>query len=81
MNYNEIDISNYNFDTKFIKFISLYQNQYKNKVLQNNSPIPNTETTKTSKKRDLKDIIEDFFFSPKYDNVLDIIKFRNKKVV
>ncbi len=78
MSYNEINIANYNFEDTFVQFINSYQEAYKNKVLQN-APAPREVQKNTSEKRDIKTILEDFFFSPKYDNVLDVIRFGNKK--
>lgn len=33
MNYNQINLDNYNVDKTFVNFLTLYQNQYINKVL------------------------------------------------
>jgi len=77
MNYNEINLNGHNFDKKFVKFINSYQNKYK--VLDNTiSPeIKNIKANTSSKIQDIKSILEDFFFSPRYDNALDLIKFGN----
>lgn len=80
MSYNKISLTNYNFENTFIDFINSYQETYKTKVLQN-APAPLEVQNNTSEKRDIKTILEDFFFSPKYDNVLDVIRFGNKKTV
>ena len=80
MSYNAIDLTNYNFEDTFINFINKYQDIYTKKVLQNATAPPGVQKT-TSEKRDIKAILEDFFFSPKYDNVLDAIGFGNAKTV
>ena len=80
MSYNAIDVTNYNFENTFVDFINSYQETYKIKVLQN-APAPLEVQKNTSEKRDIKTILEDFFFSPKYDNVLDAIGFGNTKTV
>lgn len=80
MSYNAIDLTNYNFEDKFVNFINTYQDIYINKVLQN-APAPLEVQKTTSEKRDIKAILEDFFFSPKYDNLLDAIGFGNTKII
>ena len=80
MSYNAIDLTNYNFEDKFVNFINTYQEIYINKVLQN-APAPLEVQKTTSEKRDIKAILEDFFFSPKYDNLLDAIGFGNTKII
>ncbi|CAM1350220.1 hypothetical protein [Tenacibaculum insulae] len=80
MSYNQIDLAKYNFDSTFVEYINSYLDIYKNKVLQD-APAPLEVQNTTSEKRDIKAILEDFFFSPKYDNVLDAIGFGTKKAV
>lgn len=80
MSYNQIDLANYNFEDTFVNFIKSYQEAYKINVLQD-APAPIEVHIKTSKKRDIKTILDDFFFAPKYDNVLEAIGFGNKKTV
>ncbi|ALU75668.1 hypothetical protein [Tenacibaculum finnmarkense] len=72
MNYNELILKECNFDTEFIDFIDLYQNFYKNSILEI-TPNQVAEKVEVSKKRTIKDSLEDFFFTPKY-NILDILK-------
>lgn len=71
MNYNKVNLDNYNIDKTFVNFLTLYQNQYVNKVLNTVKLSQKNNNTRKS----ITTIIEDFFLSPKYDNVLDIIKF------
>ncbi|CAL2086377.1 hypothetical protein LNI98_01775 [Tenacibaculum dicentrarchi] len=73
MNYNPVILSNRNFDTEFIDFINSYQNLYQNIILENT--ICKVNNNQTLKKRKLKQTLEDFFFTPKY-NVLDIFKLK-----
>ncbi|MEX6626698.1 hypothetical protein [Tenacibaculum salmonis] len=75
MNYNEIDLKDYNFDNDFITYIESYQDIYKYKVLQNTPDTPKVKEIVTSEKKAIKTILEDFFFAPKYNNVLDVLKF------
>ncbi|MCG8807344.1 hypothetical protein G1K57_04200 [Tenacibaculum finnmarkense] len=92
MNYNKINLKNYNLDSDFLSYIESFQNIYEHKVLQiatstNTAEIAleakenvfteNTVVTTTVEKRDIKKILEDFFFTPKYNNVLDVLKFGN----
>lgn len=73
MNYNQINLDNYNVDKPFVNFLTLYQNQYVNKVL---NTVGKLSRKNNSTIKSITTIIEDFFLSPKYDNVLDIIKFK-----
>ncbi|MBE7659459.1 hypothetical protein [Tenacibaculum finnmarkense] len=93
MNYNKINLKNYNLDSDFLSYIESFQNIYEHKVLQitpstntaeaialeakENVFTENTVVTATVEKRDIKKILEDFFFTPKYNNVLDVLKFGN----
>lgn len=73
MNYKQINLDNYNVDKPFVNFLTLYQNQYVNKVL---NTVGKLSRKNNSTIKSITTIIEDFFLSPKYDNVLDIIKFK-----
>ncbi|MBE7628602.1 hypothetical protein [Tenacibaculum piscium] len=66
MNYNQLTLKERNFDTEFINFINSYQNLYQNMILE--------DTSLSTRKRNLKNTLEDFFFTPKYTNVLDLLK-------
>lgn len=81
MNYNKIDLNNYNLDSDFVSYIESFQSIYEHKIL-NISPSTNRtlhtkENNPITDKKDIKKILEDFFFTPRYNNVLDVLKFGN----
>ncbi|WBX73319.1 hypothetical protein PG913_10745 [Tenacibaculum pacificus] len=78
MNYNQLILKERNFDNEFITFINSYQNLYQNEILKN-TPYQTEEKNNhpNLKKRKLKETLEDFFFAPKYNNVLDLLKLSN----
>lgn len=83
MNYKPIHISNPNLDNDFITFIQSHQKRYENivlgKSLEKHTDKVTQETEDTPEKKDIKTILENFFFSPKYDNVFDLIKGNKKE--
>ncbi|CAL2086395.1 hypothetical protein LNI90_01875 [Tenacibaculum dicentrarchi] len=72
MNYNQLILTNRNFDTEFVTFIDSYQNLYNNIILKN-CPNKIDKKIENAKKRNIKDTLEDFFFTPRY-NVLNLLK-------
>ncbi|AZJ35786.1 hypothetical protein [Tenacibaculum singaporense] len=77
--YKAIDIKKINIDSEFQKYISFFQNEYKTKVLLNESAIDYEEAPNINNVNDLKNAVYDFFFEPRFENVLDLIKFKKQK--
>ncbi|MEX6627147.1 hypothetical protein [Tenacibaculum salmonis] len=78
MNYNQLILKKRNFDNEFITFINSYQNLYQNVILENTPyQAERKNNHQNLKKRKLKETLEDFFFTPKYNNVLDLLKLSN----
>lgn len=61
MSYNAIDLTNYNFEDKFVNFINTYQDIYINKVLQN-APAPLEVQKLLQTKEILKQYLKISFF-------------------
>ena len=83
MNYKMLDFKDSNFEENFLLLLTSYQVKYVEKILQkdvsfnSDSGMDNSGLLlkeEKSKKIDLKMILTDFFLSPRYDNVLDILK-------
>ncbi|CAM1365618.1 conserved hypothetical protein [Tenacibaculum litoreum] len=77
--YKAIDIKKINIDSEFQKYISFFQNEYKTKVLLNESAIDYNGAPDINNVNDLKNAVYDFFFEPRFENVLDLIKFKKQK--
>ncbi|CAM1354946.1 MULTISPECIES: hypothetical protein [Tenacibaculum] len=77
--YKAIDIKKMSIDSEFQKYISFFQNEYKTKVLLNESAIDYNETSNINNVNDLKNAVYDFFFEPRFENVLDLVKFKKQK--
>ncbi|WP_425658594.1 hypothetical protein [Tenacibaculum ascidiaceicola] len=77
--YKAIDIKKMSIDSEFQKYISFFQNEYKAKVLLNESTIDYNETSNINNVNDLKNAVYDFFFEPRFENVLDLIKLKKQK--
>lgn len=60
-------------------FKVFFQNEYKTKVLLNESAIDYNETSNINNVNDLKNAVYDFFFEPRFENVLDLVKFKKQK--
>lgn len=77
--YKTIDIQKTTNDIEFQDFIFFFQNEYKIKVLLDNSTIDEKETAKSiNNTNNLKEAVYDFFFEPRFENILDLVKFKNK---
>ncbi|MEE3998967.1 hypothetical protein V1T75_01365 [Tenacibaculum sp. FZY0031] len=77
--YKAIDIKKINIDGEFQKYIRFFQNEYKTKVLLNESAIDYNEAPNINNVNDLKNAVYDFFFEPRFENVLDLVKFKKQK--
>lgn len=77
--YKAIDIKKISIDSEFQKYISFFQNEYKTKVLLNESAIDYNGTSNINNVNDLKNAVYDFFFEPRFENVLDLVKFKKQK--
>jgi len=78
--YKAIDVQKITIDDEFQNFISFFQNEFQNKVLSNNSVVSGNETFKSiNSVNDLKEAVYDFFFEPRFENILDLVKFKNKQ--
>ncbi|WP_417800943.1 hypothetical protein [Tenacibaculum sp.] len=77
--YKAIDIKKINIDGEFQKYICFFQNEYKTKVLLNESAIDYNEAPNINNVNDLKNAVYDFFFEPRFENVLDLVKFKKQK--
>lgn len=78
MSYKAIDIKKISIDSEFQKYISFFQNEYKTKVLLDESII-DYNGTNINNVNDLKNAVYDFFFEPRFENVLDLVKFKKQK--
>ena len=79
MSYKAIDIKKTNIDSEFQKYISFFQNEYITKVLSNESTIDYNGASNINNVNDLKNAVYDFFFEPRFENVLDLVKFKKQK--
>lgn len=77
--YKAIDIKKISIDSEFQKYISFFQNEYKTKVLLSESAIDYNGAPDINNVNDLKNAVYDFFFEPRFENVLDLIKFKKQK--
>lgn len=78
--YKAIDIQKTTNDIEFQNFINFFQNEYKTKVLLDNSTIDEKETAKSiNNTNNLKEAFYDFFFEPRFENILDLVKFKSKQ--
>ena len=77
--YKTINVQKITNDSEFQNFINFFQNEFQNKVLSNNSVVSENETLKSiNSVNDLKEAVYDFFFEPRFENILDLVKFKNK---
>jgi len=79
MSYKAIDIKKTNIDSEFQKYISFFQNEYKTKVLSNESTIDYNRAPNINNVNNLKNAVYDFFFESRFENALDLIKFKKQK--
>nr|WP_299033713.1 hypothetical protein [uncultured Tenacibaculum sp.] len=78
--YKAINVQKIIIDDEFENFISFFQNEFQNKVLSNNSVVSGNETFNSINcVNDLKETVYDFFFEPRFENILDLVKFKNKQ--
>jgi len=78
--YKAIDVQKITIDSEFQNFINFFQNEFQNKVLSNNSVVNENETLKSiNSVNDLKEAVYDFFFEPRFENVLDLVKLKKQK--
>ncbi|MGG6231305.1 hypothetical protein [Tenacibaculum sp. SDUM215027] len=77
--YKAIDVKKISIDSEFQKYISFFQNEYKTKVLLNESAIDYNGAPNINNVNDLKNVVYDFFFEPRFENVLDLVKFKKQK--
>lgn len=77
--YKTINVQKITNDSEFQNFINFFQNEFQNKVLSNNSVVSENETLKSiNSVNDLKEAVYDFFFEPRFENILDLVNFKNK---
>ena len=78
--YKAIDVQKITIDSEFKNFINFFQNEFQNKVLSNNSVVNENETLKSiNSVNNLKEAVYDFFFEPRFENIFDLVKFKNKQ--
>ena len=77
--YKALDLKEIGLDNEVLQLLESFQDEYKLKVLANEPVIDEEQITDSSNGQDLKMVIYDFFFEPKFDSVFDLVKFKKMK--
>ena len=75
--YKAINLKEIGLDSEIQKLLENFQDEYKLKVLTNES---DEQITDNSDEQDLKSVIYDFFFEPKFDSVFDLVNLKKLKL-
>ncbi|WP_428740296.1 hypothetical protein [Tenacibaculum sp.] len=77
--YKALDLKEIGLDNEVLQLLESFQDEYKLKVLTNESVIDDEQIADSSNGQDLKMVIYDFFFEPKFDSVFDLVNFKKMK--